>query len=94
MRDTGCREPFTYNGGVHIVVYIFAALFILLALGLAFAYYRGRHLGVLLMAVTYGASAGVAIALMHWWPFIAGFLIAWALRFMGLDPQAEREPRR
>ena len=71
---------------MHIVVYIFAALFILLAVGLAFAYYRERQPGTLLMAVAYGASAGAALALMTWWPLIAGFAIVWALKLMGLDP--------
>lgn len=78
---------------MHIVVYIFAALYILLALGLGFAYYRHRHPGTFFMALGYGGSAGIALYLMDWWPLIAGFLIAWLLRFMGLDPQVERQPR-
>jgi hypothetical protein len=78
---------------VHIVVYIFAGLFILLTLGLLVAYYRERQSGVLLMAVAYGASAGAALALMQWWPLIAGFVLAWLLRLMGLDPEAQRQPR-
>ena len=78
---------------MHIVVYILAGGFLALALGLLFTYYRQRHIGLLLMAIAYGASAGAALAFMEWWPLIAGFVIAWLLRFAGLDPQAPRPPR-
>jgi hypothetical protein len=71
---------------VHILVYIVAAIFILLAAGLVFAYVRHRQPGTLLMAVSYGASAGAALAYMAWWPLVAGFIIAWALRLSGLEP--------
>jgi hypothetical protein len=89
------RAPpgFLYNALVHILVYILATLYILLALGLVFAYYRSRHPGTLLMAMAYGLSAGVALGHMHWWPFIVGFVLAWVFRFMGLDPGVPREPR-
>ena len=71
---------------VDIVVYIVAALFIVLAVGLIFAYIRERQPGTLLMGLAYGTSAGVALALMKWWPLLAGFLIAWVVKLMGLDP--------
>jgi hypothetical protein len=54
-----------YNVGVHIVVYIFAGLFIALALGLCFAYYRSRHPGLLLMAGAYGLSSARALGPKH-----------------------------
>jgi hypothetical protein len=90
----GERAPafFAYNRGVHIVVYIVAALFIVLTLGLLFAYIRERHPGTLLMAVAYGTSAGVALALVKWWPLLAGFIIAWAVKIMGLDPPPRNDP--
>ncbi len=78
---------------MQIVIYIFAALYILLAIGLGFAYYHRRHPGTFYMALAYGGCAGVALYLMDWWPFLAGFAIAWLLRFMGLDPEVERQPR-
>jgi hypothetical protein len=78
---------------MHIVVYIVAALYFALALGLLFAYYRGRHTGTALMALAYAGGAGAALARMEWWPLVAAFVIAWLVRFMGLDPGAPREPR-
>lgn len=74
------------------VVYIFCALFFILSLALLFAYYRTKHAGMLLMAVAYGASAGLAIFIMHWWPLLAGFALVWILRLVGLDPTPPREP--
>ncbi|MBI3069454.1 MAG: hypothetical protein HY323_02905 [Betaproteobacteria bacterium] len=74
------------------VVYIFGALFFFLSFVLLFAYYRTRHAGMLLMAVAYGASAGLAIVIMHWWPLLAGFALVWILRLLGLDPGLPREP--
>jgi hypothetical protein len=89
------RAPwcFLYNCGVHIAVYIFAALFLVLALGLLFAWYRERHTGTLFMAMAYGGGAGCALVYMEWWPLVAAFVIAWLVRFAGLDPDAPRQPR-
>jgi len=76
---------------VTIVIYVFASLFVVLALGLFFAYVRTRHVGLFLIGVTYGASGVLAFAVMDWWPLAAGFLLAWALRMVGLDPWAEMQ---
>ena len=84
---------FTYNRGVHILVYIVSTLFILLAAGLLFAYIRERQSGTLLMAVAYGTSAYAALALMAWWPLAAGFIIAWVFRLIGLEPGSRDRPR-
>jgi hypothetical protein len=78
---------------VDIVIYIVAALFILLAVGLLFAYLRERQPGTLLMGVTYGTSAGVALALMKWWPLVVGFVLAWVVKLMGLDPPPRNDPQ-
>lgn len=78
---------------MHILVYIFASLYIVLALGLVYTYYRERHAGSLLMAAAYGLSALLALGHMHWWPLVTGFVVVWMLRFMGLDPSVPREPR-
>jgi hypothetical protein len=77
---------------VNIVIYVFAAIFIALALGLLFAYYRTRHPGTLLMGVTYLASAGAALGYMQWWPLVVGLVLAWVVRLMGLEPRTDREP--
>jgi len=71
---------------MQIIVYIFAASFFFMAVALMFTYQRTRHYGVLLLGITYAASAGLAIVLTHWWPLVAGFVLVWILRLLGLDP--------
>jgi len=39
--------------------------------------------------VTYGASGVLAIALPHWWPLVAGFVLVWLLKLLGLEPSHE-----
>jgi hypothetical protein len=77
---------------VHVVIYVFAALFIALALGLFLAYYQTRHPGTLLMGVTYFASAGAAIGYARWWPLVVGLILTWVIRLMGLEPKVDRDP--
>ena len=77
------------------IVYVFGVCFFFLALALLFAYHRTKHYGLFLIGITYAASAGLAFALMHWWPLAAGFILAWVLRLLGLDPDAgSKEPDR
>ena len=71
---------------MEIIIYIFAASFIFMALALMFTYQRTKHYGVFLLGLTYGAAAGLAIVITHWWPLVAGFVLVWALRLFGLDP--------
>lgn len=74
-----------------ITIYIFSGLFIVLALTMFYTYLRTRHPGMLLMGITYGGAAALALLLMHWWPLALGFASAWALRLMGLDPGAGQD---
>ena len=76
---------------MNIVIYIFSASFILMALALLFAYHRTKHYGLFLMGLTYAASAGLALVLMHWWPLVAGFILVWLLRLIGLDPDSKKQ---
>ena len=78
---------------VSIVIYIFSASFIFMMLALFFAYRRTGHYGMFLMGLTYGASAGLAIVLTHWWPLVAGFVLVWILKLLGLDPGTNIHPR-
>ena len=71
---------------VTITVYIFSASFIMMTFALFFAYRRTGHYGMFLMALTYGASAALAIGLAHWWPLVTGFVLVWLLKLVGLDP--------
>ena len=74
---------------MHVTIYIISGLFILMACGLAFAFHRTRRVGLMVMGITYGATAGLALALMHWWPLVAGFVLTWALRLFGLESGGE-----
>jgi hypothetical protein len=76
-----------------IVIYIIAALFVVLVVGLLFAYQRERQPGTLLMAVIYGTSAGMAIALTSWVPLVAGFVLAWVIKLIGLEPPTRNGPQ-
>jgi hypothetical protein len=78
---------------MNVVIYICSGLFILLSLALLFAYSRTRRGGLLLMSLTYGASAGLALMLVHWWPLAAGFVLAWALRLLGFDSGPNTEAK-
>lgn len=69
-----------------IVTYVFSLLFALLAVALLFTWWRQRHGGALLLAATYATAAALALMFEAWWPLVIGFLSAWALRLMGLDP--------
>ena len=71
------------------VIYFFAALFVVLSAGMLFAYYRSRHFGLFIMAVTYAASGLLAFTIPHWWPLVTGFVLAWLLRMLGLEPKVE-----
>jgi hypothetical protein len=76
---------------VEIVIYLFAASFVFMALALMITFRKTRHYGVFLLGITYGASAVMAIVLTHWWPLVAGFALVWVLRLLGLDPDTGRE---
>jgi len=76
---------------MNLVIYFFAASFIFMAIALMITYRRTRHYGVFLLALTYAASAALAVVLMHWWPLVAGFLLVWLLRLLGLDPDVRKD---
>jgi len=77
---------------MRLVIYIFSVLFAVMSVGLFINYYRSRKVGMLLMGLVYGNAAGLALVIMHWWPLIAGFILAWVLRILGFDPDAPRKP--
>lgn len=71
------------------ITYVLAGLFIVLSCAMLYAFYRGRNFGLFIMGVTYGASGLLALALPHWWPLVAGFVLVWLLKFLGLEPGVE-----
>jgi uncharacterized membrane protein len=73
---------------MQIVIYVIAAVFVALAIALVFTWWRQRHVGALLLALTYLIAAGLSVYLDEWFPLAIGFLSAWSLRLMGLDPGA------
>lgn len=72
-----------------IVVNLFAALFVVLAVLMLWSYRRLRHYGLIVMAITYGAAGGLAFGLNHWWPLVAGFVMVWVLKLLGINPDAD-----
>lgn len=76
---------------MEILIYVFSASFVFMALALMITYRRTRHYGIFLLGLTYAASAVLAIVLTHWWPLVAGFALVWVLRLLGLDPDVSRE---
>lgn len=73
-----------------IVIYILAALSILLAIGGLSAYTQTKHIGLLLSSIVSIGFSILAIVLVHWWPLVVGFGLNWVLRLLGLDPGARR----
>jgi hypothetical protein len=71
------------------VIYVVAGLFIALAVAMFYVFYRSSHFGMLIMGITYGASGLLALSVAHWWPLIAGVVLAWMLKFLGLEPGSE-----
>ena len=74
------------------VVYCFSALFTAVGLALIVAYFRRKHGGLLIMGVTYVASAILAMLMLKWWPLAGGYALVWAMRSMGLEPPVEDLP--
>ena len=67
------------------VIYFFAVLFVALGATMFYVFYRERHFGMFLMGMTYSMSGLLAMALPHWWPLVAGFVMAWMLKMLGLE---------
>src|SRR5688572_26125710 len=79
---------------VHLLVYVLSASFVLMAVAMLLAYRRTGHHGLFMMGMTYGASGGLAIVIMHWWPLLLGYGLVWVLKAMGLDPDREIQQQR
>lgn len=69
-----------------ILFYFIASVFIVLGFMMLFAFYRTRRKELLLLSFVYSASGLAAGYSMKWWILIAGFIVAWLLRFAGFDP--------
>jgi hypothetical protein len=67
------------------VIYAFAGIFVALGGAMFYVFYRERHFGMFLMGLTYTISGLMGFAVAHWWPLIAGFVLVWMLRMLGLE---------
>ena len=71
-----------------IVIYVVAAISIVLAVGGLSAYAHSKQVGLLLSSLISIAFSVLAIVLVQWWPLLVGFVLNWALKLLGLDPSA------
>jgi hypothetical protein len=71
------------------VIYVLAVIFIGLGAAMFYVFYRERHFGMFLMGMTYSMSGLLAVVLPHWWPLVAGFVMAWMLKMLGLEMEPE-----
>ncbi len=75
------------------IIYGVSGVFIVLSCTMLYVFYRDRNFGLFIMGVTYGTSGMLALALPHWWPLVAGFVLVWLLKLLGLEPGYEPEKR-
>ena len=75
------------------VITVVSVLYLLLACTMLYVFYRQRDFGLLVMGVTYSVSGVLALALPHWWPLAAGFVLVWILKWLGLEPGADAGKR-
>lgn len=68
------------------VIYLIDGFFLFLGLGGFFAFLQSKHIGLLLSAIIFVASAALSFYLTAWYPLVLGFAILWVLRLLGLDP--------
>jgi hypothetical protein len=71
---------------VAVLLHIVQGLFALMAFGLFCGFASAKHVGLLLAGLAYGGAAAASLYLTAWWPLVVGFVLAWILRMVGLDP--------
>jgi len=69
-----------------ILLYFFASVFIVLGFMMLFAFRRSRRWELVLMSFVYSGSGIASAYSLNWWPLVAGFIVAWLLKFAGFDP--------
>ena len=68
------------------LLYFIASVFIVMGFLMLFSFRRTRRWEFLLLSFVYSASGLSAGYSLKWWPLIAGFVVAWLLKFAGYDP--------
>ena len=69
-----------------ILLYFLASVFIVIGFLMLFAYRRTRRFELVLLSFVYTGSGLAAGYSLQWWPLVAGFVVAWLLKFAGYDP--------
>ncbi|MCC6534440.1 MAG: hypothetical protein IT531_17955 [Burkholderiales bacterium] len=76
-----------------ILLYFVASVFIVIGFMLLFAFRRTRRWELIVLSFVYSGSGLAAGYSLQWWPLIAGFVVAWLLKFAGYDPDKPIESR-
>ena len=69
-----------------ILLYFLASVFVVLGFMMLFAFRHSRRWALVLMSFVYTGSGIASAYSLKWWPLIAGFIVAWLLKFAGYDP--------
>ena len=69
-----------------ILLYFIASVFIVIGFLMLFSFHRTRRWEFVLLSFVYSASGLSAGYSLQWWPLVAGFVVAWLLKFAGYDP--------
>jgi hypothetical protein len=77
-----------------VLLYFLASVFIVLGFMMLFAYRRTRRWELVLLSFVYSGSGLAAGYSTQWWPLIAGFVVAWLLKFAGYDVDGPPRARR
>ena len=69
-----------------ILLNFIASVFIVMGFLMLFSFHRTRRWEFVLLSFVYSGSGLAAGYSLQWWPLIAGFVVAWLLKFAGYDP--------
>ena len=75
-----------------ILIYFIASVFIVIGFLMLFSFHRTRRWEFVLLSFVYSASGLSAGYSLKWWPLVAGFVVAWLLKFAGYDPDKPANP--
>lgn len=68
------------------LLYAVQIIFYILTVGLIINFLYSRKIRALVMATVYGSTAVLSFYMLSWLPLAVGFVLAWILRFLGLEP--------
>ena len=74
-----------------ILLYFVSSVFIVIGFLMLFSFQRTRRWEFVLLSFVYSGSGLAAGYSSVWWPIVAGFVVAWLLKFAGYDPDKPRK---